>query len=752
MINQPRFKACFRVETLEPDSVFLLSEKDNFFLKGRLYYLLAALLDGCHNVDSIVNKLQGQASTAEIYYALTSLENKGYIIETDDMISDENAAFWNFLDVDPKVATSRLQTTKVAVTSFGTVTPEPFLSMLESLNIQVGDDGDISVVFTDDYLRADLDAFNQKALKFQRPWMLVKPIGTIVWVGPIFHPGKTGCWACLAQRLQTQRRVETFVQRKKGIAAPLTTSLAGLPSTFQTVLAMAATEAVKWIVNRENKQLDNTMVTFDVTSLEIQNHTLTRRPQCPYCGEPKYLLNKKQQPLVLESRKKTFTADGGHRYSSPEATFKEYQHHISPITGIVNGLKRLRRTENGLIHIYSGGQNLALTYDSFHSLRRSLRSRSAGKGMTEYQAKVSCLCESLERYSGVFQGDEIRKKASYKEMGEAAIYPNACMNFSEVQYKNRKEWNAKLTTSFHWVPNPFDEEVEIEWTPVWSLTYKEFKYLPTAYCYFSYPLLNRENAFCNPCSNGNAAGNTIEEAILQGFMELVERDSVCLWWYNRVRRPVVDLDTFNEPYFQSLKDYYKTIQRDIWVLDITSDLNIPTFIAVSRRTDKEIEDIILGCGTHFDPRIAILRALTEANQSLPAVFPIAVDESGEYAIDDSDTINWWKTATLENQPYLVPDESVAPRVCSDYAQLWSDDLLKDVMTCVDIAEKNGMETLVLDQTRPDVGLSVVKVIVPGMRHFWARFGPGRLYDVPVKLGWIKESQREDKLNPIPFFY
>jgi ribosomal protein S12 methylthiotransferase accessory factor len=465
-----------------------------------------------------------------------------------------------------------------------------------------------------------------------------------------------------------------------------------------------------------------------------------------------YFLNKKPQPLVLESRKKTFTADGGHRCSSPEATLKQYQHHISPITGVVDGLRRLLEAENGLTHTYSAGQNLALTHDSFHSLRRSLRSRSAGKGMTDHQAKASCLCESLERYSGVFQGYEVRKKASYKEMGEAAIHPNTCMNFSEAQYKNREEWNAKLTTSFHWVPNPFDEEVEIEWTPIWSLTYKEFKYLPTAYCYFSYPVSDRENAFCTPCSNGNAAGNTIEEAILQGFMELVERDSVCLWWYNRVKRPAVDLDSFNEPYFQSLKDYYKTIQRDIWVIDITSDLNISTFIAVSRRTDKTIEDIILGCGTHFDPRIAILRALTEVNQSLPAVLPVAADGSGEYAIDDSDTKNWWKTATLENQPYLVPDESAAPRMRSDYPQFWSDDLLKDVMKCVDIAEKNGMETLVLDQTRPDIGLSVVKVIVPGMRHFWARFGTGRLYDVPAKLGWLKEPLSEDNLNPTPFFY
>jgi ribosomal protein S12 methylthiotransferase accessory factor len=59
-----------------------------------------------------------------------------------------------------------------------------------------------------------------------------------------------------------------------------------------------------------------------------------------------------------------------------------------------------------------------------------------------------------------------------------------------------------------------------------------------------------------------------------------------------------------------------------------------------------------------------------------------------------------------------------------------------------------MEMLVLDQTRPDIGLPVAKVIVPGLRHFWARFAPGRLYEVPVKLGWLREPLAEDELNPI----
>jgi ribosomal protein S12 methylthiotransferase accessory factor YcaO len=63
-----------------------------------------------------------------------------------------------------------------------------------------------------------------------------------------------------------------------------------------------------------------------------------------------------------------------------------------------------------------------------------------------------------------------------------------------------------------------------------------------------------------------------------------------------------------------------------------------------------------------------------------------------------------------------------------------------------------MEMLVLDQTRPEVGMPVVKVIVPGLRHFWARFAPGRLYEVPVQMGWLGRALSEDELNPIPVFF
>jgi ribosomal protein S12 methylthiotransferase accessory factor len=62
-----------------------------------------------------------------------------------------------------------------------------------------------------------------------------------------------------------------------------------------------------------------------------------------------------------------------------------------------------------------------------------------------------------------------------------------------------------------------------------------------------------------------------------------------------------------------------------------------------------------------------------------------------------------------------------------------------------------MEVLVLDMTRPDIGLPVVKVMVPGLRHFWQRLAPGRLYDVPVDMGWLKTPLEETELNPLGLF-
>lgn len=159
---------------------------------------------------------------------------------------------------------------------------------------------------------------------------------------------------------------------------------------------------------------------------------------------------------------------------------------------------------------------------------------------------------------------------------------------------------------------------------------------------------------------------------------------------------------------------------------------------------------MFGFGSHLDPRVGLLRAVTELNQMLVHILDSPPEGPKEELLNDPDTLRWLRSATLATEPYLVPSD-VPALTASSYLREWTDDIKEDVLLCKSRVEQLGMEMLILDQTRPEVGMPVVKVIVPGLRHFWARFAPGRLYNAPVKMGWTAEPTAEGRLNPIPMF-
>jgi ribosomal protein S12 methylthiotransferase accessory factor len=763
MIEHPQFKAHLHVAALEGEGVFLFSERSQSVLRGRLYETVVPLIDG-RSSDELVEQLDDRFSAAEVYHVLRQLEKKGYLAERDGPVPSGEKAFWHVQNVDPALVTHRLAESAVTVQGIDGPETDGLVAALRTLRVQVADRGQLSVVATDDYLRAGLTRCNEEALRSCRDWMLVKPVGCQILIGPILRPGHTGCWECLAQRLRANREAEIYVQRKLGQIDPFPVARVDTPAIRAMAWNLAAMAIAQWIASGRCRStvsskaasgqcqcpdslpnLEGHIFALDILSWKTEIHTLVRRPQCPACGSP----NRPHDPtIVLQSRPKLFTQDGGHRTVSPEETLRRFGHHVSRLTGAVTNLGRFPFTEDGLVNVYGAGHNYARRQRNLGELKKNLRSHCGGKGVSDSQARASGLCEALERYCGVFRGDEPRIRASLLELSDAAIHPNSCMLYSAKQFRERAAWNARQS-EWNDVPEPFDENAIVDWTPVWSLTRQTVHYLPTAYCYFDYP---QQPYTCACCSNGNAAGNTVEEAILQGFFELVERDHVALWWYNRVRRPALDLDSFDEPYLRRLTKYLGAQQhRDLWVLDLTADLQIPVFVAVSRRTDRQPEEILTGFGAHFDARIALLRAVTELNQMLTAVM---TDSSGkrllQETLEDPEALAWLQFATLDNQPYLIPAAG-ARRVLADFRRNQSMDLRDDLLACQALVERQGMEMLVLDQTRPDIGLPVVKVIVPGLRHYWARYAPGRLYEVPVSLGWLPRALREEELNPIPLF-
>jgi ribosomal protein S12 methylthiotransferase accessory factor len=409
------------------------------------------------------------------------------------------------------------------------------------------------------------------------------------------------------------------------------------------------------------------------------------------------------------------------------------------VTGVV---REIRRAEAGpaFLNSFRSGPNLALGERGARNLRSALRAENGGKGVTVLDAEVSALCEAVERYSGCFRGDEERIRGSFRELGERAVHPDGCLLFDPRQVADRDRWNAEHA-DFQYVCAAFDDDEVIDWTPVWSLTRQRHRLLPTGLLYYGAPA----GPALAADSNGGAAGSCLEEAVLQGMLEVVERDAVALWWYNRTRQPAVDLAAFNDPWIGEMQTVYSGLQREMWVLDVSSDIGLPVLAAVSRGLGPR-EDIVFGFGADLDPRVALRRALTEMNQMLPTVLG-----DGGYVGDDPDATAWWSTATVRNQPYFVADPALPARGPADYGYVASTDLLDDVAAVRERLEQAGLEVLVLDQTRPDIGLSVVKVIVPGTRGFWRRLAPGRLFDVPVRLGRLTEPTPYDRINPMPIF-
>jgi len=415
-----------------------------------------------------------------------------------------------------------------------------------------------------------------------------------------------------------------------------------------------------------------------------------------------------------------------------EDTLARYAEFLDEPSGIFATLREYELPWESPIHVCAGELKPEFCL-SAHGSRRAISATVCGSGVSAAQARLSCLCEALERHSGIFRGDEPRRTARYSEIAEEAVHPDALTLFSESQYNHRAQWNQR-EGRYNWVPERFDARRNIEWSPAWSLTQRHTKYLPTAYSYFGYPF-DPAHDFCRPDSNGHAAGNELDEAIVHGFLELVERECASVWSYNRVRRPRVDIESFGSPTAIGVRNVYGLMGRSVEVLDITADRAIPAFVAVSGSEAPARDDYALGFGAHFDAQVALTRALTEMTQLLPVLLS---DRNPQCFVGAEDA--------QSDMSFLTPDKELPTIVCSDFSPPVARGPKQQVLSCVELAKSWGLEMLTVEQTRQNIGIPVVKVVVPGMRSWWARFAPGRLYTLPLQLGWLAAAKAESGLN------
>ena len=310
-----------------------------------------------------------------------------------------------------------------------------------------------------------------------------------------------------------------------------------------------------------------------------------------------------------------------------------------------------------------------------------------GKGATPVEAEVSAMMEGIERYSGEMDGREA-----------------VVGRYSEVSARTAAIDPADLI-----LPERVPADIAVPWVEGYDIVREEEVLVPAHAVFHPLPLtcgrLFRTN------TNGLASGNTIEEATFHALMEVVERDAWSLVEVTRNTGPRIE--GVDDGLAAGLLAKFAAAGVEVTLKDITSDIGIPTVAAVA--DDVVLRDptlLTIGMGSHTSAHIAVLRALTEVAQSRLTQIHGAREDTD--TADVRKKIGYERTKRL-NRHWFAESGAV------EYAEMPSfdsDDFLTDIHHVVDRLGAAGLSrVVVVDLTRPEIGIPVVRVIVPGLEMY-----------------------------------
>jgi bacteriocin biosynthesis cyclodehydratase domain-containing protein len=734
-----RFKPHLLVLDAGPDTLFIVDEFRRAVLRGAVYVRIAACLRDRLTIAATMAALSADFSAWQVLAALDHLASRAYVRADPPDDLDAARGFFERTGLDGDVARARLQSTSVAIEAFG-VDAASQRRAFAAGGIAVAPHAALTVALVDSYERRELGELAAHVFARGGQLLPVMPEGVQTLIGPLLGAADISdpahdvpCLHCLRYWIALNRPVQTVLARHHGDAALRARAAHTQASLAATSAGVAAFVEQLAVDDARRDDARRHVLCWRADTLASTSHRVVRRPQCPHCGRPGWMREQAMQPPPLAADTRIASTEGGFRAIRAQTVLQRYRHLVSPVSGAIAYLHPMPGRHAGMRNVYVSGY--LVTPPGTPRTNRFDRICS-GKGRTDEQARASALCEALERFSGVYQGDEASVRASMNTLcasepyrDDVPVHVNDLQQFSEHQFDHRDAINALTDDVRKQVPQRFSPDDVVDWTPAWSLPTGKRHWLPLAYCFADTPDSADGLRFCVHNPNGSAAGSSIGEAILQGLFELIERDAVAIWWYNQTPRPAIDLARLRDAWIDALVAEYASLGWRLWALDLTHDLAIPVVVALAEHPGRGRFSIGFGC--HLDRRIAIQRALTEVNQLLD----VAADSPPP-----------WDAAKLRSSAFLYPAATPPATTAPDPQEADVRDLTDALERVTNTLFARGMDVLVVNKTRPDIGLPVVQVAVPGLCHFWPRFGARRLYAVPVQLGWLERPRREDELN------
>ncbi|NOU49859.1 hypothetical protein HG263_04830 [Pseudoalteromonas sp. JBTF-M23] len=519
----------------------------------------------------------------------------------------------------------------------------------------------------------------------------------------------TSCSVCSIKRILSLRPLLSLVRMNKNNVQAI------LPDTIEV--------KIQAISIKKDSVLEVDIKTSQCASYPIIHHSICKFAANNYT--PSHLNHSIDKALYSPLR-----------FRSASQTLELLSPLINKYTGIINSLTHYGKTDSKHIHNYTAGINTAFSPQSLSWVSAGLRSANGGKGTTKEQAKCSAICEAIERYSMLHHERKYDSFAKPDELELSYVLPSQILLFSESQLNKRSEQNRNNTSPQHWIPKSFDMNQPYHWCKTLSLTSNEPVYVPAEVVYAQFQLVEDSQRISMPDSNGCASGNTLNEAILHGALELIERDAIAIWWYNKIPRHHIQIASIDSEYVKNIHNEFEGSARTLNIIEITSDISVPVYVAVSYNKSTKTE-VLYGFGCHVDPLVAIERAVSEVCQLVPAIANSQTQRS------EPEFYDWLHKQEVGMHPHLdvekLPTQDFSP---SNKAYSLEEALLE----VINKLKQCNQELLIFDLTMSDTMFPVVRVLSPGLRHFWRRLAPGRLYNVPVKMGWIEQEYEESELN------
>jgi ribosomal protein S12 methylthiotransferase accessory factor len=316
--------------------------------------------------------------------------------------------------------------------------------------------------------------------------------------------------------------------------------------------------------------------------------------------------------------------------------------------------------------------------------------KQMGKGSSPEQSQASACMELAERFSFF----------SFKQ-NEA--------NFITDTYANLKKSGQPLLPLVRLLLSVHDEntdiatlerlieDIPIQWTWATNLNSGEVLLVPFSWFYAI-------NEF-----NGPSAGNTYEEAILQGISELVERHVCSLVNHHHLPTPAIDPTSVTDPVARELLDKFSKNNIELYLNDFTLDTGIPTVaaLAIDRATFPATSEIVYTAGTTPDPEKALIRAITEVAQ-LAGDF----NTQANYVASGLP-----KPLSMDEVRYLTETEKTIS--IHDMPQLADNNMRVEIDRCLEALSRLGLEVLVVNTMHDKLQVPTIYTIIPGC-HFRER--------------------------------